>query len=120
MSQMEFNPERLIDARASVEMTQEKLAEKVGCTHSAISAYENGKRIPRNGRLLKIAKALGVPKKVLCSGAEQYNDAVTKEIINDLPELEPWQQAEILAHVRKIKEVRRQARSHQDNHSEGR
>jgi len=43
------------------EMTQEKLAIKVGCTRQTIIALEQGKYVPSIELAFRIAKAFGVP-----------------------------------------------------------
>lgn len=85
------------------EMTQKKLAEKVGCTDAAISHYIKGDRCPRAKVLTKIAIALdttadflmeGLPtdvtdelvfaKKLIARNVSQMSKAEKKEIINIL------------------------------------
>lgn len=50
---------KLKDLRKSKGLTQEELAEKVGCTRVAIVYYETGYHIPRLDIAIKIAKILG-------------------------------------------------------------
>ena len=50
------------------EMTQEGLGKKIGVTKAMISAYETGKRTPKNATLSKIAEALQVPLENLITG----------------------------------------------------
>jgi len=51
--------EQLYNVRKSKRMSQETLAEKVGCTQRTISYYELGKSSPDIPRADAIAKALG-------------------------------------------------------------
>jgi len=43
------------------EMTQQELAEKVGCTRQTIIAVEQGKYVPSLELAFRIAEVLGVP-----------------------------------------------------------
>lgn len=49
--------ERLCALRGN--LTREKLAESIGVSVSAISMYENGDRIPRDGVKIKLASFYG-------------------------------------------------------------
>jgi len=46
--------------RIEAGLTQEDLAEQIGCTQSEISRIEKGERAIKVDRLLKLAAALGV------------------------------------------------------------
>ena len=46
-------------------LTQEELAEIIGCSNSHIGQIENGRGVPSLDMMVKIANALGVP--VCCS-----------------------------------------------------
>ncbi len=52
--------ENLRAYRRARSMTQEQLAEKTGLTHSWISHYENGRRLPSVLNLIKLADALNI------------------------------------------------------------
>lgn len=84
-------------------MSQNDLANKVGCTSAAISHYIKGDRIPRSGVMLKIANALdttadylsngtpvntteeiGYAKKLIARNVTQMSIAEKKEILNIL------------------------------------
>lgn len=56
---MEFK-DRLIFLRKDLNMTQEDLAEKIGYTRTAISAWEIGRNEPSNSDTIKIADFFGV------------------------------------------------------------
>lgn len=43
--------ERLFRYRVKKNLSQQQLAEKLGCTRESINAFENGKRVP--GKLLQ-------------------------------------------------------------------
>jgi len=51
--------------RIEAGLTQEDLAEQIGCTQSEISRIEKGERAIKVDRLLKLAAALGVEPAVL-------------------------------------------------------
>ncbi len=48
-------------ARVELEMTQTKLAQKIGAKQKSISRYESGKSVPKVETLTKLAKALKKP-----------------------------------------------------------
>ncbi len=50
--------QEIIKARIANNLTQKELAQKLNIQHSIITSYENGKAIPDNQMLQKIAKAL--------------------------------------------------------------
>ena len=52
------------------EMTQEELANKVGCTRQTIIALEQAKYVPSLELAFRVAKAFGVP----LEGVFQYED----------------------------------------------
>ena len=54
------------------EMTQEALANQVGCTRQTIIALESGKYVPSIGLAFRIAKAFGVK----IEDVFQYEDSV--------------------------------------------
>ena len=53
------------------EMTQEELANRVGCTRQTIIALEQGKYVPSIELAFRVAKAFGVP----LEEAFQYEDS---------------------------------------------
>ena len=70
--------ERLKTMRKSHGLTQQALADKVGCSGAAIGLYENGKREPDLDTIETIADALNVPLESL----------VAPEVTDDTDELE--------------------------------
>lgn len=54
-------PSRLQDARRALRLTQTDLAEQIGVTRQAISAYERGDKSPESETFQKIGEALGQP-----------------------------------------------------------
>ena len=53
------NESAMARARMAAGMTQERLAEAVGCLRKDISRWERGHHVPSGTTLAKIAKALG-------------------------------------------------------------
>lgn len=52
--------ERIKELRNAKKMTQAELASRIYVTKSAVSAYENGSRLPSYDVLVKIARVFGV------------------------------------------------------------
>ena len=52
---------KIADARAKANMTQQELADKLFVSRELISKWENGSRRPNYGTFLQIAEALSVP-----------------------------------------------------------
>ena len=61
---------KIKDARKAAGLTQQQLAERVGCNQSVISRLEHGRREVSVSFLRTIAKALGVPLYVLIDEEE--------------------------------------------------
>lgn len=60
-------------------LTQEQLAEKLGCKRATISNYEIGRRNPQNVKELeKLAEALGVTLEYFGFGGNSINDLVAR------------------------------------------
>lgn len=56
-----FVPERLTEARLAARMTQTELAERVGVSRQAVSAYEMGQKVPEPTTMQGLAQAVGQP-----------------------------------------------------------
>lgn len=52
--------DKVKDARAALNLTQLQLAEQIGLSERSVLAYERGEKVPRQGTMLKLAKALRV------------------------------------------------------------
>ncbi len=61
--------EKVKDARASLGLSQPQVAQMAGVSVRSILAYEKGEKIPRQGTMLKLAKALRVSVKFLTDDA---------------------------------------------------
>ncbi|WEE06829.1 helix-turn-helix transcriptional regulator [Serratia marcescens] len=60
MTENDTIAKRMIERRAELGLSQEKLAEIAGIAPAQISRYESGKNRPRAPALIKLARALGV------------------------------------------------------------
>ena len=67
MKTMELN-ERILEARKKANLTQQRLASLTGVTKAAVSAWEAGKAIPRQGAIEAISKATQVSVEWLLVG----------------------------------------------------
>jgi transcriptional regulator with XRE-family HTH domain len=54
--------------RHFLDLSQETVAERAGINRTQLSLYENAKRMPRAGTLVRIAAALGVSVEQLLAG----------------------------------------------------
>lgn len=50
---------QILMARRIVGMSQEELAQKIGCTNRSIQLWESGKVFPSAAKIVKLAQALG-------------------------------------------------------------
>lgn len=69
---MEFK-DRLIKLRKELNLTQEELAQKIGYTRTAISAWEIGRNEPSNADTIKLAKYFGVSTDYLLGKSDIRN-----------------------------------------------
>lgn len=72
---MEFK-DRLIKLRKELNLTQEELAQKIGYTRTAISAWEIGRNEPSNADTIKLAKYFGVSTDYLLGKSDNRNSDV--------------------------------------------
>lgn len=75
---MEFK-DRLIKLRKELNLTQEELAQKIGYTRTAISAWEIGRNEPSNADTIKLAKYFGVSTDYLLGKSDIRNPEKTQE-----------------------------------------
>lgn len=72
--------EKVKDARASLGLSQPKVAELTGVSVRSVLAYEKGEKMPRQGTLLKLASALGVSVRFLtCDECEDPLEDIEKD-----------------------------------------
>ena len=69
---MEFK-DRLIKLRKELNLTQEELAQKIGYTRTAISAWEIGRNEPSNADTIKLAEYFGVSTDFLLGKSDIRN-----------------------------------------------
>ena len=69
---MEFK-DRLIKLRKELNLTQEELAQKIGYTRTAISAWEIGRNEPSNADTIKLAEYFGVSTDYLLGKSDVRN-----------------------------------------------
>lgn len=69
---MEFR-DRLIRLRKELNLTQEELAQKIGYTRTAISAWEIGRNEPSNTDTIKLAEYFGVSTDYLLGKSDIRN-----------------------------------------------
>jgi transcriptional regulator with XRE-family HTH domain len=73
---------RLSEAMKSMGFTQERLAEKLGISHSAVSRWTSGS-LPRTARMAELARILCVPVSWLESGGESLFPAAATRVCED-------------------------------------
>lgn len=76
---MEFK-DRLIKLRKELNLTQEELAQKIGYTRTAISAWEIGRNEPSNADTIKLAECFGVSTDYLLGKSDIRNPEEIKNI----------------------------------------
>ena len=81
---MEFK-DRLIKLRKELNLTQEELAQKIGYTRTAISAWEIGRNEPSNADTIKLAEYFGVSTDYLLGKSDIRNLKSNKE--SEIPEI---------------------------------
>lgn len=65
--------ERLLAYRNAVNLSQEKLAEKVGVTRQTVSKWETNQSVPDFDKILPLCEALGITTEELITGEEEKN-----------------------------------------------
>lgn len=63
--------ERLLAYRNAVNLSQEKLAEKVGVTRQTVSKWETNQSVPDFDKILPLCEALGITTEELITGEEE-------------------------------------------------
>lgn len=75
---MEFK-DRLIKLRKELNLTQEELAQKIGYTRTAISAWEIGRNEPSNADTIKLAEYFGVSTDYLLGKSDIRNPEIEED-----------------------------------------
>ena len=75
---MEFK-DRLIKLRKELNLTQEELAQKIGYTRTAISAWEIGRNEPSNADTIKLAEYFSVSTDYLLGKSDIRNPEKAQE-----------------------------------------
>lgn len=97
-----FNGKILKRYRVKREISMARLAQLVGCSVNDISRYENQGRLPRPGRIKKIAEVLGINESELLS-----SDCVVRDRLDMvLCELTEAETAKVLAGALELLEKR--------------
>ena len=72
--------ERLLAYRNAVNLSQEKLAEKVGVTRQTVSKWETNQSVPDFDKILPLCEALGLTTEELITGEKEEKNAEIEEI----------------------------------------
>lgn len=78
----------ILELRKSKKMTQQELADKIGCTDRAISKWENGRGMPDLSLMRPLCEELGITINELISGEKinkkEYQERVEENILNTI------------------------------------
>ena len=72
--------ERLLAYRNAVNLSQEKLAERVGVTRQTVSKWETNQSVPDFDKILPLCEALGLTTEELITGEKEEKNAEIEEI----------------------------------------
>lgn len=103
---MEFK-DRLIKLRKELNLTQEELAQKIGYTRTAISAWEIGRNEPSNADTIKLAKYFGVSTDYLLGKSNIRNPEEFKYAYNRPKEADGLSDEEVNDALRFYKEMKK-------------
>lgn len=92
-----FNRKALRRNRIENDMTQGELGRLVGCLGNDISRYERGDKVPREGRIRKLAKAMNIPESSLYTNPPVQSDAIRAKIETILDQMSEADKAEVLS-----------------------
>lgn len=99
--------QRIRQARETARITQEDLAQAVGCTAKHIGAIERGIKTPRLDTFIIIANATGAsPNLLLQDLIDCPVDPLSSELASTVATLEPELQSRILKALRAFSENR--------------
>jgi len=102
-----FDRKALARIRVAADLSQRELGRKAGCHGNDVSRYERGIRTPSPRRVIKLAKALGVPASELMNepASQPERDAVTERMLEILQHLPESLKARALAYVAELEEA---------------
>ena len=72
--------ERLLAYRNGINLSQEKLAEKIGVTRQTISKWETNQSVPDFDKILPLCEVLGITTEELIKGEKENNNSKLEEI----------------------------------------
>lgn len=104
---MEFK-DRLIKLRKELNLTQEELAQKIGYTRTAISAWEIGRNEPSNADTIKLADYFGVSTDYLLGKSDIRNPEEFKYAYNRPKEADGLSDEEVNDALRLYKKMKKQ------------
>mgnify|MGYP003406213195 CR=1 len=70
--------DRLREARTGLSLSQQQIADHVGTTQSAVSAWERDETSPSTGDLVKVADILGIPVAEAVTLAADYEQRLAE------------------------------------------
>ena len=100
-----FNRQILRQLRVEKDLSQALLGKLIGCHGNDISKYERGDQAPREGRILKMAKVLGVKPSIL-NPEKPLSNPILSRLYAALDNMTEAEQAEILHVALKVAERR--------------
>ena len=89
--------ERLFEYRNSINMSQEKLAEKIGVTRQTISKWETNQSTPEFDKIVPLCEVFGISTDELIKGEKRADEKEFKQIQNNYSEKRNKMKAIILS-----------------------
>ena len=89
--------ERLFEYRNSINMSQEKLAEKIGVTRQTISKWETNQSTPDFDKIVPLCEVFGISTDELIKGEKRADEKEFKQIQNNYSEKRNKMKAIILS-----------------------
>ena len=89
--------ERLFEYRNSINMSQEKLAEKIGVTRQTISKWETNQSTPDFDKIVPLCEVFGISTDELIKGEKRVDEKEFKQIQNNYSEKRNKMKAIILS-----------------------
>ena len=89
--------ERLFEYRNSINMSQEKLAEKIGVTRQTISKWETNQSTPDFDKIVPLCEVFGISTDELIKGEKRVDEKEFKQIQNNYSEKRNKRKAIILS-----------------------